>query len=71
MRFHADRPVTLAVMGVDWEENLGLGSEKNRGSRFFPGDAGFVAQIRDASDSVVAITDSCLLYTSPSPRDRG
>lgn len=57
VRFRADRPVTLAVMAVDWEENLGLGSEDNRGKAFHPGDGGFVAQVRDADGAVVAITD--------------
>ena len=31
IRFKANRPFSVAVMGVDWEENLGLGSESNRG----------------------------------------
>ncbi|MEM5585828.1 hypothetical protein WNZ15_25450 [Roseibium sp. AS2] len=26
VKFTADRPLTIAVMGVDWEENLALGS---------------------------------------------
>jgi len=33
IKFKADRPVSIAVMGVDWEENLGLGSEAGRGSK--------------------------------------
>lgn len=69
IRFTADRPVTLAVMGVDWEENLGLGSEKGRGSDYFPGDAGIVMHIQDASGETVAITDTDwraqTFYTSP------
>jgi len=69
VRFKADRPVTLAVMSVDWEENLGLGSENNRGKAYHPGDAGFVMQVRDASDAVVAITDGTwkaqTFYTAP------
>jgi len=69
VRFTADRPVTLAVMVVDWEENLGLGSEANRGKAFHPGDGGFVAQIRDVDGNVVAITDGSwkaqTFYTSP------
>lgn len=69
VRFKADRPVTLAVMAVDWEENLGLGSEDNRGKPFHPGDGGFVAQIQDANGNVAAITDGSwkaqTFYTSP------
>jgi hypothetical protein len=69
VQFKATRPVTLAVMGVDWEENLGLGSERNRGAAYHPGDAGFVMQVRDAAGAVVAITDASwkaqTFYTSP------
>lgn len=69
VRFKATRPVTLAIMGVDWEENLGLGSENNRGKAYHPGDAGFVMQVRDASGAVVAITDATwkaqTFYTAP------
>lgn len=71
VKFTADRPVTLAVMGVDWEENLGLGSENNRGSAFHPGDAGIVMHIQNAQGETVAITDSNwraqTFYTSPLP----
>lgn len=69
VRFTADRPVTIAVMMVDWEENLGLGSENNRGKAFHPGDGGLVAHIQDASGATVAITDSSwraqTFYTAP------
>lgn len=69
VRFTADRPVTLAVMMVDWEENLGLGSENNRGRAFHPGDGGLVAHIQDANGETVAITDESwraqTFYTSP------
>lgn len=69
VRFAADRPVTLAVMMVDWEENLGLGSENNLGKAFHPGDGGLVAHVQDASGQTVAITDDTwraqTFYTSP------
>ena len=69
VRFTADRPVTIAVMMVDWEENLGLGSEKGRGKAFHPGDGGLVAHIQDAYGNTVAITDSSwsaqTFYTAP------
>lgn len=69
IRFAADRPVSLAMMGVDWEENLGLGSEAGRGQRFSPGDAGVVAQILDGDGAVAAITDTSwkaqTFYVSP------
>lgn len=74
VRFTAERPVTLAIMMVDWEENLGLGSEDNRGKAFHPGDGGLVAHIQDANGATVAITDDSwraqTFYTSPL-NDRG
>lgn len=74
VRFKADRPVSLAIMGVDWEENLALGSEQGRGSSFSPGDAGIVARILDDDNNLVAITDESwkaqTYYVSPlSSRD--
>lgn len=58
VKFTAQRPLNLAIMGVDWEENLGLGSEEGRGSSYYPGDAGLVMQLQDASGEVIAITDT-------------
>lgn len=74
VRFKADRPVTLAIMGVDWEENLALGSERGKGSRFSPGDAGIVASIFGEDGKIAAITDenwkAQTFYVSPlSSRD--
>ncbi len=57
IRFKAHRPVTIAVMMVDWEEHLGLGTEKNRVKAFHPGDGGFIAHIQDATGKTVALTD--------------
>lgn len=69
VRFKADRPLTIAVMMVDWEENLGLGSENNRGKSFHPGDGGLVAHIQDDTGKTVALTDSSwraqTFYTAP------
>lgn len=72
--FAADRPVSIAIMGVDWEENLGLGSEAGRGSSYYPGDAGIVIHILDADGETAAVTDASwraqTFYTSPlSERD--
>ncbi|MEL6605822.1 MAG: hypothetical protein AAFP20_21635 [Cyanobacteria bacterium J06614_10] len=49
VRFKAKRPITYAVKLVDWEENLGLGTESNRGSDYHPGDGGFVASFSDGT----------------------
>lgn len=69
IRFRAKRPFSVAVMGVDWEENLGLGSEQNRGVAYHPGDAGFVAVIKDDSGRTLAVTDETwraqTFYTAP------
>ena len=42
VRFKVKTPYTIAVKLIDWEENLGLGSENNRGKDFHPGDGGFL-----------------------------
>ncbi len=57
VRFKADRPLTIAVQMVDWEEHLGLGSEDNQGKAFHAGDGGFVAHFQDANGKTVSITD--------------
>ena len=53
VRFRVKRPITYAARLVDWEENLGLGSENNRGNKYHAGDGGFVASFSDG-----AITDA-------------
>ncbi len=69
VRFKADRPLTIAVKMVDWEETLGLGMENNRGTKFHAGDGGFVAHFQDAEGKTVAITDKSwkaqTFYTAP------
>ncbi len=69
VRFKADRPLTIAVMAVDWEENLGLGSENASGKRFHPGHGGFIAHLQDSAQNTVAITNrrwrAQTFYTSP------
>ena len=49
VRFKAKAPITYAVKLIDWEENLGLGTESNRGSAYHPGDGGFVASFSDGT----------------------
>lgn len=53
VRFKAKYPMTYAIKAVDWEENLGLGTEENKGSKYYPGDAGIVATFSDGT-----VTDS-------------
>lgn len=69
IRFRVKRPFTIAMHLVDWEENLGLGSENNNGFSYHPGDGGMVAVFKDASSSIIATTGSDwkaqTFYTAP------
>jgi Secretion system C-terminal sorting domain len=69
IRFRVNRPFTIAMLLVDWEENLGLGSENNNGFAYHPGDGGMVAVFKDATNTTIAITDNTwkaqTFYTSP------
>ncbi|GAB6042112.1 hypothetical protein [Endothiovibrio diazotrophicus] len=49
VRFRVKAPYTYAVKLVDWEENLGLGSEENAGSSYHAGDGGFIAVFSDGT----------------------
>ena len=64
VRFRAKRPITYAVRLVDWEENLGLGTEYSRGDSYHAGDGGFAASFSDGT-----VTDATwkarTFYTAP------
>lgn len=49
IKFKVKKPYAIAVRLVDWEENLGLGSENNRGKSYHPGDGGFIASFSDGT----------------------
>lgn len=49
VRFKVSKPYDIAVKLIDWEENLGLGTEDNRGNAFHPGDGGFIASFSDGT----------------------
>jgi hypothetical protein len=49
VKFKAKRPITYVFRVVDWEENLGLGSEMMRGNPFYPGDGGLIARFSDGT----------------------
>lgn len=49
VKFKAKRPVQYALKLIDWEENLGIGSELNGSNAFYPGDGGFVAKFSDGT----------------------
>jgi hypothetical protein len=69
VRFRVNRPFTIAMQLVDWEENLGLGSENNAGFAYHPGDGGIVVVFKDQNDATVAITNTDwkaqTFYTGP------
>lgn len=54
VKFRVKRPYTYALKLVDWEENLGLGTELGTsGGTFHQGDGGFIARFSDGT-----VTDS-------------
>ncbi|WP_108801939.1 hypothetical protein [Aquimarina sp. Aq107] len=69
VKFKVSRPFTIAMKLVDWEENLGLGTEQNGGFAHHPGDGGMVAVFEDALQNTIAITNSDwkaqTFYTAP------
>lgn len=69
VKFKVSKPYTIAMKLVDWEENLGLGSESNQGNAYNPGDGGMVAVFKDANGTTVATTGSewkaQTFYTAP------
>ena len=69
VRFRAKRPFTVAVRAVDWEENLGLGTEVQGQSKYHAGDAGVVIAFMDESNTIIATTSpewkAQTFYTSP------
>ena len=69
VRFKVNRPFTVAMLLVDWEENLGSGTEDGQGDTYHPGDGGMVAVFKDSDDAVISITDSTwkaqTYYTAP------
>lgn len=49
VKFKVSRPYTIAVKLVDWEENMGVGTENNNGNLYHAGDGGFIAQFSDGT----------------------
>jgi Secretion system C-terminal sorting domain len=49
VKFKVKYPYTIAVKLVDWEENLGVGTEANGGNPYHSGDGGFIAQFSDGT----------------------
>ncbi|GAA3629533.1 hypothetical protein [Flavivirga jejuensis] len=57
VKFKAQKPFTIAMKLVDWEEHLGIGCEANRGKSFHNGDGGMVAVIKDEQNNIIATTN--------------
>ena len=49
VRFKVNKPYDIAFKLIDWEENLGIGSEAGRGSQYSPGDGGLIASFSDGT----------------------
>ena len=69
VRFKVNRPFTIAMLLVDWEERMGVGSETNGGFQYHIGDGGMVAVFKDANNNIIAKTGSDwkaqTFYTAP------
>ena len=69
IRFRVNRPFTIAMLLIDWEEHLGLGSENSNGFLYHAGDGGMVAVFKDSTNNIIATTGSDwkaqTFYTSP------
>lgn len=69
VRFRVNRPFTIAMLLVDWEEKLGVGCENNNGFLYHPGDGGLVAVFKDSLNYTIAKTGSDwkaqTFYTAP------
>lgn len=58
IRFQVKKPFTVAVKCVDWEENLGLGTERMGDDPQYIGDGGFVAVIKNTLGEIETVTDA-------------
>jgi len=69
VRFKVNRPFTIAMLLVDWEERLGVGAETSGAYSFHCGDGGMVAVFKDLNNSIIAKTGSDwkaqTFYTAP------
>ena len=69
VRFKVNRPFTISMLLVDWEERMGVGGETNGGFTYHCGDGGMVAVFKDASNTIIAKTGddwkAQTFYTAP------
>lgn len=69
VRFKVNYPFTVAMKLVDWEENLGLGSEVSGAFNYHAGDGGMVAVFKNSNNSIIGTTNgnwkAQTFYSSP------
>ena len=58
VQFRANLPFDVSMLLVDWEENLGTGTELNGTTANHPGDGGMVAVFKDESGDIIGVTGS-------------
>lgn len=49
LQFQVKKPYTISIKLIDWEENLGVGTEANGGSSYYSGDGGLIAYFSDGT----------------------
>ena len=64
VKFKAKRPVQYAIKLIDWEENMGVGTELNGSNSMYPGDGGFVAKFSDGT-STSSLWKAQTFYIAP------
>lgn len=69
MRFRVKQPFVAAMLAVDWEEAMGLGTEANGPAAYHAGDGGLVAVFTDSTGKIISVTDkqwkAQTYYTAP------
>lgn len=69
MRFRVKQPFLAAILAVDWEEAMGLGTEANGPAAYHAGDGGLVAVFTDSTGKIISVTDkqwkAQTYYTAP------
>jgi hypothetical protein len=69
MRFRVKQPFVVAILAVDWEEAMGLGTEANGPAAYHAGDGGLVAVFTDSTGKIISVTDkqwkAQTYYTAP------
>jgi hypothetical protein len=69
VRFRVNRPFTIAMLLVDWEEHLGIGCEISNGFQYHMGDGGMVGVFKDSLNNIIAKTGgdwkAQTFYTAP------